>query len=104
MVRTRSRGQPSATACSAKAYCRAVDSRFSSTCLGDDCRTYTTASRSWWAGWTFAELARPAGGIGGENAGLAVGVCSADFMRHLLVAGRCRKLLGDDLAEDLERT
>ena len=36
---TSQKPQTRATACSAKAYCRAVDSRFSRTCLGDDCRT-----------------------------------------------------------------
>src|SRR5206468_6813188 len=102
MVSTRSPGQPSATAWSANAYCRAVDSRFSSTCFGDDCRTYTTVSRSRCDGWTFAELARPTGGIAGESVDFATRVFSAVFMPHLLVAGRWLKLLGDDVAENLE--
>src|SRR5439155_7863454 len=76
---------------------------FSSTCFGDDCRTYTTASRSRCDGWTFAELARPTGGIAGESVDFATRVFSAVFMPHLLVAGRWLKLLGDDVAENLER-
>ena len=38
MISTRSRGQPSATATSAKAYWRAVDSLCSATCWGLDWR------------------------------------------------------------------
>src|SRR6478672_5460196 len=37
---------PNAVACSARAYCRAVDSVCSRTCASDDCRTYTNATRS----------------------------------------------------------
>src|SRR6478672_13472756 len=37
---------PNAVACSARAYCRAVDSVCSRTCANDDCRTYTNATRS----------------------------------------------------------
>src|SRR5262249_23190245 len=46
MITTRSAGQPSRCASCARAYCRSRDSRFSSTCCGEDCRIYTIASRS----------------------------------------------------------
>lgn len=55
MTFTAAAGQPKATARSAKAYCRAVDSRCSSTCCCVDCRTYTIASRCRCWSVTFSE-------------------------------------------------
>ncbi len=48
MTATRSAAHPKTTARSRNAYCRAVDSRCSRTCLGSDCRRYITARRSRW--------------------------------------------------------
>src|SRR5713101_9636471 len=48
MTATLSAAHPKSTARSRNAYCRAVDSRCSRTCLGSDCRRYTTARRSRW--------------------------------------------------------
>src|ERR1044072_8554773 len=45
MITTRSAGHPKRCANCASAYCRSRDSRFSNTCCGDDCRTYTMARR-----------------------------------------------------------
>src|SRR6266566_3751287 len=103
MVRTRSRGHPNATACSAKAYCRAVDSRFSRTCFGEDCRTYTTASLSRCDGRIFAEP-RCVDDVSSGVAGPPAGLFSADFMLHLLAVLRRLKLLCDDATENLERS
>ena len=68
--RTAALGQPNATARSAKAYCRAVDSRCSSTCCWGDCRTYTIAKRCRCASVIFSERSplvcrscRPAAGL-----------------------------------------
>src|SRR5215468_2953247 len=46
MTSIASRGQPSATARSTRAYWRRVDSPCSITCAAVDCRIYTTARRS----------------------------------------------------------
>ncbi|CAN96868.1 hypothetical protein predicted by Glimmer/Critica [Sorangium cellulosum So ce56] len=45
-----SSGQPSATACSVRLYCRCADSGWCRTCAGWDCCTYTIANRSGWRG------------------------------------------------------
>jgi hypothetical protein len=50
------RAQPNATASSARAYCRAVDSVLSRTCARLDWRTYTIAARSRCDAWIFDRL------------------------------------------------
>src|SRR5207244_10233223 len=101
IVTIRSRGQPNATACSAKPYCRAVDSRCSRTCRGDDCRTYTIASRSRCAGSIFDEDDNESGTTLVVGAG-AIGTDrdrSAVFIFHLLFSWRRNELPGDDLTQ-----
>jgi len=51
ITRTRSVAQPSSPARAANPYWSRVDSWCTSTCWGVDCRTYTTASRSWCQSW-----------------------------------------------------
>src|SRR5471030_2156692 len=101
MVNTRSRAQPNATACSAKPYCRSVDSRFSITCFGEDCRTYTIASRSRCSGSIFEDADRASGTTWGR--GTSPGVVergfSAVFISHLLFFWRRDGLSSDDLAQ-----
>jgi hypothetical protein len=55
MMTTCSAGPPRATARSTRAYWRAVDSRFSATCWGEDWRTATMALRCLCQGWSLPE-------------------------------------------------
>src|SRR5262245_54847356 len=105
MTWTRSRGQPRATAPSARAYWRAVDSLCSATCWGLDWRLGAMALRS--RRWSRTVAERAASKWAGRRAGPAgeAGVGRAGLGSAALIAGllpyRGGEALGDDLAERL---
>src|SRR4051794_26749180 len=107
-ITTRSAGQPSRCANCARAYCRSRDSRFSSTCCGDDCRTYTMARRSRCRGWIFdADLSPRVAGDGAARAALSSrwpGTVSGTVIAHLLIVARCVELSKHDPAEGHQRS
>jgi hypothetical protein len=103
MTRTRPAGQPNSPARAVSPYCSRVDSWCSSTCWGVDCRTYTTASRSWWQGWTF--LGEPPSA---QGALVHTGGCDLDARGRALMTpllpwrGRVAELPLHHLAEQRE--
>src|SRR5512135_2965280 len=108
MITTRSAGQPSLCANCARAYCRSRDSRFSITCCGDDCRTYTIASRSRCRSRIFDVDLRPKV-VGDEvtpadPSSRSRTRASRAFIAHLQVVGGCVELSKHDAAEGEQRS
>jgi hypothetical protein len=90
-----------ATARSAKAYCRSRDSRFSRTCCGVDCRTYTTAKRTRWQSRILAD--RNSGIARESTRSVTLGGPSFDSLPvigHPLCGGDRLKPPGDESRED----
>src|SRR5512142_2211076 len=108
MITTRSAGQPSLCANCARAYCRSRDSRFSSTCCGVDCRTYTIASRSRCRSRIFEVDLRPkvmADGVASADPpSQSTTRASRELIAHLLIVARCVELSNHDAAEGYQRS
>src|SRR4051794_19208657 len=104
MITTRSAGQPSRCASCARAYCRSRDLRFSSTCCGEDCRTYTIASRSRCRPRIFDVDLSPKGVFAVAPSSRSRTPASRDFIAHLRVVSRRVDLSGHDAAEDRQRS
>src|SRR6516165_2784838 len=108
MITTRSAGQPSRCASCARAYCRSRDSRFSSTCCGEDCRIYTIASRSRCRSQIFEVDPRPkvrADGVAPAGPpSRSMTRVSREFIAHLLIVARRAELSHHDAAEGDQRS